>query len=166
MAHFQEIDHYVAKKRQFLSHLHETCSKYLSHEIIILTKLHEDRVKIVDFLLRVIFFSVSLLNIHQFVSYSHWVNRKFLLLFLLLFLLQLLRFQERDVEVSLQWGYFLSRGCSMMSTCNLKIIGIKPFKLMLVGRRACKINWQNYLLSYSWCNVLHDLYGKSSPIIQ
>ena len=41
----------ISKKSTFLSNLHETWSKYLAHEIIILTKFHEDWIKNVDFLL-------------------------------------------------------------------------------------------------------------------
>ena len=41
----------MSKNPHFLSNLHETFSKYLAHEIIILTKFHEDWIKNVDFLL-------------------------------------------------------------------------------------------------------------------
>ena len=38
------------KNPQFLSYPHETWQKYSPHEVIIFTKFHEDRTKIVDFL--------------------------------------------------------------------------------------------------------------------
>ena len=41
----------LIKNLQFLSNPHETWWKLSSHEVIIFTKFHEDRTKIVDFLL-------------------------------------------------------------------------------------------------------------------
>ena len=41
----------IAKNLQFLSYTHETWSKWLPLELVILTKFHEYRTKIVDFLL-------------------------------------------------------------------------------------------------------------------
>ena len=41
----------LVKNPHFLSNLHETWSKYLPHEIIILTKFHEDSIEFADFFL-------------------------------------------------------------------------------------------------------------------
>ena len=41
----------IIKNPQFLSYPHEIWWKWLPHEVIIFTKFHEDRTKIVDFLL-------------------------------------------------------------------------------------------------------------------
>jgi len=67
MGHSQKLA--IRKKSTFLSNLHETWSKYLAHEKIILTKFHEDWIKDVDFLLMAnfcecpIFFSQTLFPI-------------------------------------------------------------------------------------------------------
>ena len=41
----------IIKVPQFLPYLHETWSKLLAHELLILTKFHEDRPKTVELLL-------------------------------------------------------------------------------------------------------------------
>ena len=41
----------IIKNPQFLSYPHETRRKWLPHKVIIFTKFHEGRIKIVDFLL-------------------------------------------------------------------------------------------------------------------
>ena len=43
----------LVKNLQFLFYSHETSSKWLPEELVILTKFHGDRTKIVGFLLKV-----------------------------------------------------------------------------------------------------------------
>merc|ERR1712020_299721 len=69
----------LVKNPQFLSYPHETWSKLLPHEVIILTKFHEDRTKIVDFLLMsnfgtcLVFFSPDFMVTSR--SINFWLAR-------------------------------------------------------------------------------------------
>ena len=45
----------LVKNPQFLYYSHETWSKWSTHELITLTKFHEDTTKIIDFLLTATF---------------------------------------------------------------------------------------------------------------
>ena len=45
----------MIKSLHFLSYPHKTWLRYLTHDVIKITKFHEDRTKDVDFLLMVIF---------------------------------------------------------------------------------------------------------------
>ena len=59
---------------QFLSYPHETWWKWSSHEVIIFTKFHEDKAKIVDFLLWLIFESVPFMQLTAVLKTLHTVT--------------------------------------------------------------------------------------------
>ena len=69
----------LIKNPQFLSNLHETWWKWLSHEAIIFTKFHKDWTKIMDFLLMAnfwtcpVFFAQNLPTLMLWWSFFSWI---------------------------------------------------------------------------------------------
>ena len=70
----------LIKNPQFLSNLHETWWKWLSHEAIIFTKFHKDWTEIVDFSLLIANFLMCVDFFYSDLSPSSWITRLWIII--------------------------------------------------------------------------------------